>query len=129
MQRESSSDQAEREQIPHTLLADVIEAASSDALSRRIAFPLHRVLPNGKTEVDEDDEVDSPSADSDDESEEEPRVTGPRQGNGSISHTNIQREASLSHILTNVVILQEFILEVVAIMQVRASMFGEVRFV
>jgi hypothetical protein len=38
------------------------------------------------------------------------------------------REASLSHVLTNAVILQEFILEMVALMQVRASMFSEVVF-
>ncbi|KAL1623181.1 hypothetical protein SLS54_004668 [Diplodia seriata] len=39
------------------------------------------------------------------------------------------REASLSHVLTNVVILQEFVLELIAILQVRASLFQEVRFV
>jgi hypothetical protein len=38
------------------------------------------------------------------------------------------REASLLHIITNVVILQEFILEVVALLQVRASLFNEVKF-
>ena len=39
------------------------------------------------------------------------------------------KEVTLSHILTNVVILQEFILELAAIVQVRASLFGEVKFV
>ena len=39
------------------------------------------------------------------------------------------REVTLSHILTNVIILQEFILELAAIVQVRASLFGEVKFV
>jgi hypothetical protein len=38
------------------------------------------------------------------------------------------REASVGHIITNVVILQEFVLEVVALMQTRASLFSEVRF-
>lgn len=37
-------------------------------------------------------------------------------------------EASLSHVLTNAVILQEFILQIVAIMQIRASLFDEVKF-
>jgi hypothetical protein len=37
-------------------------------------------------------------------------------------------EATLGHIITNVVILQEFVLELVALMQVRASLFSEVRF-
>ncbi|KAL9102418.1 MAG: hypothetical protein Q9163_002439 [Psora crenata] len=38
------------------------------------------------------------------------------------------REVTLSHILTNVIILQEFVLELAAIVQVRASLFGEVSF-
>ncbi|KAL8763343.1 MAG: hypothetical protein Q9184_000814 [Pyrenodesmia sp. 2 TL-2023] len=37
-----------------------------------------------------------------------------------------EREVSLSHLLTNIIILQEFILELAAIIQVRASLFGEV---
>jgi hypothetical protein len=40
----------------------------------------------------------------------------------------ITLDASLSHVLTNAVILQEFILQIVAIMQIRASLFDEVRF-
>lgn len=39
------------------------------------------------------------------------------------------KELSLSHVLTNVIILQEFVLELAAIVQVRASLFGEVKFV
>lgn len=38
------------------------------------------------------------------------------------------REASLLHIITNVVVLQEFVLELVALMQVRASLFNEIKF-
>lgn len=38
------------------------------------------------------------------------------------------REASVGHIITNVVILQEFVLELVALMQTRASLFNEIRF-
>lgn len=38
------------------------------------------------------------------------------------------KETTLSHLLTNIVILQEFILELAAIIQVRASLFGEVQF-
>lgn len=39
------------------------------------------------------------------------------------------REASLLHIITNVVMLQEFVLELAALLQVRASLFEEVRYV
>ena len=38
------------------------------------------------------------------------------------------KETTLSHLLTNIVILQEFILELAAIIQVRGSLFGEVQF-
>ena len=39
------------------------------------------------------------------------------------------KEISLSHLLTNVIILQEFMIELAAIIEVRASLFGEVRLV
>ena len=38
------------------------------------------------------------------------------------------KEVTLSHVMTNIVILQEFVLELLAIVEVRASLFGEVRF-
>ena len=41
--------------------------------------------------------------------------------------TQDRREVTLSHLLTNIIILQEFILEIASIMQVRASLFGEVK--
>ena len=39
------------------------------------------------------------------------------------------REVALGHLLTNVIILQEFILELAALIDVRGSLFDEVRFV
>lgn len=40
-----------------------------------------------------------------------------------------EKEASLNHVLTNVVILQEFVLEVAALIHARASLVdGEVKF-
>ena len=36
-----------------------------------------------------------------------------------------ERTASLNHILTNIVVLQEFVLELVAVLQVRAAVLGE----
>lgn len=38
------------------------------------------------------------------------------------------REVSLGHVLTNVVILQEFVLELAAVVEVRAGLFDDVRF-
>jgi hypothetical protein len=40
-----------------------------------------------------------------------------------------QKVVSVSHVLTNVIVLQEFLLELAALVQVRAGLFGEVRFV
>jgi hypothetical protein len=40
----------------------------------------------------------------------------------------VAKEISLGHLLTNVIILQEFILELAAIVEVRGSLFGEVKF-
>ena len=38
------------------------------------------------------------------------------------------KETTLSHLLTNIIILQEFVLELAAIIQVRAGLFGEIDF-
>ena len=44
------------------------------------------------------------------------------------NHAEEPKEISLSHLLTNVIILQEFMLELAAVVQVRASLFDEVTF-
>lgn len=40
-----------------------------------------------------------------------------------------QKLVTVSHVLTNVIVLQEFLLELAALVQVRAGLFGEVKFV
>jgi hypothetical protein len=49
------------------------------------------------------------------------------EGGGAEADKDDIRDASLLHIITNVVILQEFALELAALLQVRASLFEEVR--
>jgi hypothetical protein len=39
-----------------------------------------------------------------------------------------EKLVSVGHVLTNVIVLQEFLLELAALVQVRAGLFGEVRF-
>jgi hypothetical protein len=53
------------------------------------------------------------------------------EDNGSISPDAEEEKklVSVSHVLTNVIVLQEFLLELAALVQVRAGLFGEVRFV
>ena len=40
-----------------------------------------------------------------------------------------EKLVSVSHVLTNIIVLQEFLLELAAIVQVRAGLFGEIKFV
>jgi hypothetical protein len=40
-----------------------------------------------------------------------------------------EKKVSVNHVLTNVIVLQEFLLEVAALVQVRAGLFGEVKYV
>jgi len=128
MQR-APSETGNTEQAPRALLFDVIETANSEALLRRIKFPLRAPsseVANGSdigTISDEASEIDSENQAI---SEADTLVGETKQQ--SKAKARLRREASLSHVLTNAVILQEFILELVAIVQVRASMFGEVKF-
>lgn len=63
-----------------------------------------------------------------------PQEESPSSGASSVRSDAVKPEApdvtevSLSHLLTNVIILHEFILELAALVQVRASLFGEVRY-
>jgi hypothetical protein len=79
-----------------------------DVLKRRIRF--RRKLGTQTVEVMLSKYQPPPKDDADDTTEED------------------VREASLLHIITNVVILQEFVLELVALLQIRASLFNEVKF-
>lgn len=75
--------------------------------------------PRGNGEVrDEDSNVLIRPDDDDDEAEE----------GGEGSGTPQDRTASVSHIITNVIILQSFLFELAALVQVRAGLFNEVRF-
>ncbi|QDS74739.1 hypothetical protein FKW77_000992 [Venturia effusa] len=111
--RGSSTDPRSAEVAPEELLRDIVDTANSAALAKRIKFPL-------KPSAESEKVVGKPTRGENNEDGDE--------GCESVNEKVESREASLGHIITNAVILQEFILELVAIMQVRASMFGEVRF-
>lgn len=114
--RPLSGELVKRSPVSQSLLNDVIETANSEALARRITFPLaeHPIDEHArhKNEGEGTDGI----------------INDQQQEHGSENSSENVREATLSHILTNIVILQEFILEFVAVMQVRASVFGEVKF-
>ncbi|KAH6850430.1 Retinoic acid induced 16-like protein-domain-containing protein [Chaetomium sp. MPI-CAGE-AT-0009] len=49
-------------------------------------------------------------------------------GEGEPRTPTIDRSVSVSHVLTNVIVLQAFLFELASVVQVRAGLFGEVRF-
>jgi Retinoic acid induced 16-like protein/Family of unknown function (DUF5917) len=109
---------------PEDLLNDIIEGANSELLVRKIRFPLKdgQLGAENLVQKSTDTQPESQHERDGDASEQ------PQDGN----HPSEDDESvvvSLSHILTNIVILQEFVLELAAVMQVRASLFAEVKFV
>jgi hypothetical protein len=72
-------------------------------------------------ESKEDDDIDPTEAQvaaDEDEIEENPEVQTPLR----------EKDASVSHILTNVIIYQLFLLELSSLIQVRAGLFNEIKF-
>lgn len=99
--------------IDQSILTRKVSQAKSNTDIGAIPFPNLRA---GSDEVKEGSERESEVEDSilapDDEGEDDrPKMV------------------SVNHVLTNVVILQEFLLELAALVQVRAGLFGEVRYV
>ncbi|KAL5598754.1 hypothetical protein BROUX41_003910 [Berkeleyomyces rouxiae] len=97
-----------------------------------------------KIEKDEDKSTDSEGKQSEHQADDEPAVKEPgaesagqdtpsqtTSSKSSIRNSESARETevTVSHILTNVVILQSFLFELAALVQVRAGLFNEVRFV
>ena len=103
------------------LLDDVMRAATEERMKQRIAIPV-RKKESRSHGVDEENVADTElSSPCEGKAEENSSEGSSKVGEG--------KTASLAHVLTNAVILQEFVLEITAIMQVRASMFDEVAFV
>ncbi|KAF2086479.1 hypothetical protein K490DRAFT_44338, partial [Saccharata proteae CBS 121410] len=96
----------------------VAEVSGMEMLKRRIKFPLADASAAADTNPHPDIHIAAEAAEAGAEAKEEEREVKEEE----------PREASLNHVLTNVVILQEFVLELVALLQVRASLFREVRF-
>ena len=111
-----------------------MRAAEAQVLDRKLWFPskIETVTPQPNTgpeplarverhDTPRDDEIEARLEEGMDIAEGEEGDNGNSSGSG--------REASLSHVLTNIVILQEFALELMALIHVRCSLLdGEVRF-
>ena len=98
-----------------------IDADSEDSSAFRDNKKIERIVPQDSEEEENEEDDDSEDDDDDDDDdagsddEKEAPATNPKF-----------KVVSLNHVLTNTVVLQEFILELVALLQVRASLFGEV---
>jgi hypothetical protein len=115
-----------RQPRPMTLMADVTgniaAVADAETLKRRVRFTYQRKDNEEKVDL----EVFEKFWDGHGEEEGGGRNRASREDGE--QEDIITKEASLNHVLTNVVMLQEFVLQIVAIMQLRASLFEEVRF-
>ncbi|VUC37424.1 unnamed protein product [Clonostachys rosea] len=119
-------------------------AVDQTILARRVGLPHREIepiplrfnkqsIPEPDDMIEEDDEENmhiGPGA-------EELDGIGDEYGTGDDEDEDLGRESvvindgtvSVSHVITNVLILQSFVFEVASLMQVRASLFNEVRFV
>lgn len=105
-----------RSVVPPSQL-EAFKAVDQTILKRRVGLPNTKVVavpfPNLKDSVDG-------SA----ESSIQGSVKG-EEGDGE----DEERMVSVNHVLTNTIVLQEFLLELAALVQVRAGLFGEVRYI
>ncbi|KAJ9639523.1 hypothetical protein H2199_006558 [Coniosporium tulheliwenetii] len=113
------------------VMGDAVEAADVEVLKRRIRFPLREPgteeagdtqagAERGDLAAGDDEGRETQDGDTEDAGME---AVGTEEGKEQVG-----KEVSLSHVLTNVVILQGFVLELVALLQVRATLFEEVRY-
>ena len=100
-----------------------MRAAEAEVLDRKLRFPTK--LGQRKAELVNHESLTATSGNGDQPSD----ADRPPEAQGRTSDGDDSREASLSHVLTNIVILHEFVLELMALIQVRCSLLdGEVRF-
>jgi hypothetical protein len=124
--RAEESQAAAFREIEQSILARRVGLPGTKAEVKAIPFKLSPSKAKDSQESNEEDqhntvdgveESGSTTEGDDDEDEEAQEEEG------------AEETVSVSHVLTNIVILQEFLLELAALVQVRTGLFGEVRFV
>jgi hypothetical protein len=110
-------------------------AVDQSILARKVALPSDDVkpIPLSFEKTDKPTNVEEPATPSGDgeqaEGSDENQPEGSDAGTPSETATPAdQKLASVSHVITNVIIFQSFLLELASLVQVRAGMFNEVRF-
>lgn len=107
-----SSNQGEQQQPLSARSRSSIRSAEAQVLDRKLRFPVSRTKESSAGAAGQQSR-EAQGTDHDEIKPEEDET----------------QEASLTHVLTNIVILQEFILELMALIQVRCSLLdGEVKF-
>ncbi|KAI2603645.1 Retinoic acid induced 16-like protein-domain-containing protein [Hypoxylon sp. NC1633] len=121
--------------------AAAFAAVDQGILARHVSLPAQKIEPipldfgrekatnPEETEEGRGDEVEGKG----DVTEQQPNDDGSEAGDASIAPTPPEtplevKTASVSHILTNVIIYQQFLLELASLVQVRAGLFNEVKF-
>lgn len=143
--RDESADGREGVEVPSAAVREATAFAAVDQsiLSRKVGLPGEKVEPiplkfdktpmpepvkedveddDNEAQEQADDDGEEVSKDDDDKDEGEEEKTKADKGEE-------EDLVSVSHIITNVIILQSFLFELASLLQVRAGLFDEVRFV
>ncbi|TQW07268.1 retinoic acid induced 16-like protein [Cordyceps javanica] len=135
---------ADREGISASQTAEYA-AMDQSILAKRVGLPpepsvkpipldlTYRPPPDSTSDDDEDDEDDRGrhfgEHDDDEDDDGEAAIAPDDFETGSVIDDGSNAHVSVSHVLTNVIIFQSFLMELASLMQVRAGLFDEVRFV
>lgn len=116
--------------VPNSQLA-AFAAIDQSILARKVALPSSSPaipFPNLRAAAGANPgETDSAAGEAEDGARRDSSVLGSPTDLKDEKHEE-EKLVTVSHILTNVLVLQEFLLELAALVQVRASLFGEIKF-
>lgn len=115
-------------------------AMDQSILAKRVGLPpeasvkpipldlTYRPPPESTSDDEDDDEEEGRFGDEDDD-DGHVAIAPDESETGSVLDDGSNANVSVSHVLTNVIIFQSFLMELASLMQVRAGLFDEVRFV
>lgn len=133
---------ADREGISNSQTAEYA-AMDQSILAKRVGLPpdefvkpipldlTYRPPPESTSddEDDDDDDGDDRAGFGDDDDDGDAAIAPDESEAGSVIDDGSNANVSVSHVLTNVIIFQSFLMELASLMQVRAGLFDEVRYV
>lgn len=106
-------------------------AIDQNILTRKVTQPVPKAtvgaipFPNLRSESGEG----STGVGSERDTENDSTLDSDAEGKQKEDEEDEQKYVSVNHVLTNIIVFQEFLLELAALVQVRAGLFGEVRYV